>query len=131
MKRLSVSALLLALALSAFSPVAAAAAQPSETGTTFAQTTCEAGSDRGGAAALAALVAAAVNVGGVNVCDVDVLNNSLNNLLQNADIHVLENILNNSPILNDLNISDITVDVDVLTGTTTISVLGAPVLVIQ
>ncbi|HEX4744867.1 MAG TPA: hypothetical protein VFW12_09400 [Candidatus Limnocylindria bacterium] len=131
MKRLSVSALLLALALSAFSPATAAAAQPSETGTSLAQTACEAGNARGGAAALAALVAAAVDVGGVNVCDVDVLNDSLNNLLQNADIHVLENILNNSPILNDLNISDITVDVDVLTGTTTISVLGAPVLVIQ
>ena len=58
-----------------------------------------------------------------------VLNNSLNNLLQNADIHVLENILNNSPILNDLNISDITVNV--LGGVTTISVLGVPVLVLQ
>ena len=131
MKRISVSGLLLALALSAFSPAAAAAAQPSDTATSFAQTTCEAGHARGGAAALASLIAAAVDVGGVNVCDVDVLNNSLNNLLQNADIHVLENILNNSPILNDLNISDITVDVDVLTGITTISVLGAPVLVIQ
>ena len=131
MKRISASALLLALALSAFTPAAAAAAQPGDTGASLAQTTCEAGNDRGGTAALAALIAAAVDVGGVNVCDVDVLNNSLNNLLQNADIHVLENILNNSPILNDLNISDITVDVDVLTGITTISVLGAPVLVIQ
>ena len=131
MKRVSVSALLLALALSAFGPATAAAAQPSESATSFAQTSCEAGNGRGGAAALAALVAAAVDAGGVNVCDVDVLNDSLNNLLQNADIHVLENILNNSPILNDLNISDITVDVDVLTGITTISVLGAPVLVIQ
>lgn len=61
---------------------------------------------RGGAAALVALVNANVlaNVG-VNACDIDVLNNSLNNLLRNADIHVLENILNNSPFLNDFVIS--------------------------
>lgn len=134
MKRITMPAVLLAMALSAFSPAAAAAAQPTDGAAVSAATgTCTAGNGRGGAAALATLVAAAVNdtVGGVNVCAVEVLNNSLNNLLQNADIHVLENILNNSPILNDLNISDITVDVDVLTGITTISVLGAPVLVIQ
>jgi len=130
MKRLSVPALLLAMALSAFAPATAAAAQPSESGTSVSQapTTCTAGNGRGGARALALLVAAAVEVRDVVVCDSDVLNNSLNNLLQNADIHVLENILNNSPILNDLNISDITVNV--LTGVTTISVLGGPVLVI-
>lgn len=131
MKRVLASAILLALALSALTPATAAAAQPGGTPAIVAQTACEAGNARGGAAALAALVAAAVDAGGVNVCDVSVLDGSLNNLLQNADIHVLENILNNSPILNDLNISDITVDVDVLTGITTISVLGAPVLVIQ
>ena len=130
MKRLSVPALLLAMALSAFAPATAAAAQPSESGTSVSQapTTCTAGNGRGGARALALLVAAAVDAGGIVLCDIDVLNNSLNNLLQNADFHVLENILNNSPILNDLNISDITVNV--LTGVTTISVLGGPVLVI-
>jgi hypothetical protein len=130
MKR-SVAGLLLATALSAFAPAAAAAAEVNTSPNVATATTCEAGGNRGGAAALAALISAAVAVGGVDavVCDVDVLNNSLNNLLQNADIHVLENILNNSPILNDLNISDITVNV--LGGVTTISVLGAPVLVIQ
>lgn len=128
-KRLS--GLLLAMALMAFAPATAAAAEVNMSPNIVTQTACEAGGNRGGAAGLAALVAAAVAVGGVNavICDVDVLNNSLNNLLQNADIHVLENILNNSPILNDLNISDITVNV--LGGVTTISVLGAPVLVIQ
>ena len=65
---------------------------------------CVADVDRGGAAALIALVQANV-LAGVNVCDINVLNNSLNNLLQNEDIHVLENILNNSPILNDFIIS--------------------------
>jgi hypothetical protein len=59
--------------------------------------------DRGGAAALVALVQANV-LAGVNVCDINVLNNSLNNLLRNADIHVLENILNNSPILSGFTI---------------------------
>lgn len=132
MKR-SAAGLLLAMALSGFAPAYAAAAQVN-TGSnviTANDTACTAGGNRGGAAALASLVGAAVAVGGVDaiVCDVDVLNNSVNNLLQNADIHVLENILNNSPILNDLNISDITVNV--LGGVTTISVLGAPVLVLQ
>ncbi|MEX2046494.1 MAG: hypothetical protein WEE03_04975 [Chloroflexota bacterium] len=124
---------LLALALMGLAPATAAAAEVNMGSNVVTQTACEAGGNRGGAAGLAALVAAAVAVGGIDavICDVDVLNNSLNNLLQNADIHVLENILNNSPILNNLNISDITVDVDVLTGTTTISVLGAPVLVLQ
>jgi hypothetical protein len=126
MKR-SAAGLILAMALSAFAPATAAAAEVDTSSKIVTQTACEAGNDRGGAAALAALVAAAVDVGGVVVCDVDVLNDSLNNLLQNADIHVIENILNNSPILNDLNISDITVNV--LTGVTTISVLGSPVLV--
>jgi hypothetical protein len=63
---------------------------------------------------------------GVTACDIDVnvLNNSLNNLLQNADIHVLENILNNSPILNDLTI---TVE-NVLNGVQ-INVLGGGVTI--
>ena len=79
--------------------------------------------NRGGAAALIALVEAQVNAG-VNVCevDVDILNNSLNNLLQNADIHVLENILNNSPILNDL-----TVTVEDVANGIQINVLGGGV----
>jgi hypothetical protein len=82
-----------------------------------AQTECNlpAAPQGGGAAALVSLVQAVVvaNVG-VAACDidVDVLNNSLNNLLQNADIHVLENILNNSPILSGF---DITVE-NVLNG---------------
>lgn len=117
MKR-SLSAIMLAMALSAFSPAAAAAAQPSDTGTALTATgNCKVG----GAALLVNVVA--------GLCNTEVLNGSLNNLLQNADIHVLENILNNSPILNDLNISDITVNV--LGGITTISVLGAPVLAFQ
>jgi hypothetical protein len=52
----------------------------------------------GGAAALAALVAAAIEANvGAGVCNISVelLNNSLNNLLQNADIDVLNNALNN------------------------------------
>ena len=57
--------------------------------------------DRGGAAGLVAAVVQA------NVCDVHILNNSLNNLLRNADIDV--NVLNNSPV--------------------TISVLGGPTII--
>ena len=132
MKR-SAAGLLLAMALSAFTPAFAAAAEVN-TGSnviTANDTVCTAGNNRGGAAALTSLVAAAVAVGGVDVivCDVDVLNNSLNNLLQNADIHVLENILNNSPILSGITIQDITVNA--LTGVTTISVLGGPVIAFQ
>jgi hypothetical protein len=121
---------LLALALMGLAPATAAAAEVNMGSNVAMQVDCETGNNRGGAAALAALVAAAVDVGGVSVCNVEVLNNSLNNLLQNADIHVLENILNNSPILND-SLNDLTVDVDVLTGITTISVLGAPILILQ
>lgn len=80
--------------------------------------------NRGGAAALVALVQANVQAGvGVNVCDVQILNNSLNNLLQNADIHVLENILNNSPILND-SLNNWDIQVVALNGTG-INILGA------
>jgi nitrogen fixation/metabolism regulation signal transduction histidine kinase len=60
----------------------------------------------------------------VIACDVNVLNNSLNNLLQNADIHVLENILNNSPILSDITIQDI----QVLEDGIQISVLDGPII---
>jgi hypothetical protein len=71
-----------------------------------AQTECNlpAAPQGGGAAALVSLVQAVVNANvGVAACDVDVdvLNNSLNNLLQNADIRALNNILNNSPILSN------------------------------
>ena len=62
---------------------------------------------RGGAAGLAALVAAAVNAQvGAGVCNVsvDLLNNSINNLLRNADIDVLNNSLNNLSALNNLNL---------------------------
>ncbi len=115
MKRSFVPALALALTLAA-APAGAAAAQPSDPGTNLvAPSTCTAGTGRGGAAALAALVAAAVNVGNVSAC---VLNDSLNNLLQNADIHVLENILNNSPILSGftIDLENVLNDNNVLTG---------------
>ena len=118
-KRISVPAVLLAMALSAFSPAAAAAVQPSDAGTTIAaRDNCNVG----GAAALVNVVA--------GLCDVVEVNDSLNNLLQNADIHVLENILNNSPILNDLSIT--VTDIDVLTGGIQIAVLGgtSPVIFI-
>ena len=127
-----ISGLVLALGMMAFAPSAAAAAEVNMGSVAVTQTACDAAGNRGGAAALAALVAAAVAADvDVLACDISVLNNSLNNLLQNADIHVLENILNNSPILNDLNISDITVDVDALTGGTVINVLGGPVITLN
>ena len=98
---------------------------------TAAQTSCGVTQQgRGGAAAFASLISAAVNATvpvGVNACDIDinVLNNSLNNLLQNADIHVLENILNNSPILSgfDITVTDVLngVQVNVLSGGVQIS----------
>ncbi len=78
----------------------------------------------GGAAGLAALITAAVQANvpiAVNACDIDVnlLNNSLNNLLQNADIDVLNNALNNLLRNSDI-IDDVTVEI--LTGITTIDV---------
>jgi len=88
-----------------------------------AATNCDV-DNRGGAAALVALVNA--NVGaGVNACqiEVDILNNSLNNLLRNARIHVLENILNNSPILND-SLNDLTINVENVANGIQITVLG-------
>lgn len=130
MKRSFVPALLLALILAA-APTGAAAAQPTEPGRgPVAPAECDAGTGRGGAAALAALVAAAVNVGNVSAC---VLNDSLNYLLQNADIDVLNNILNNSPILNDLTVTitgvsvldNNTVTVSLLSGGVTIPVVIA------
>jgi hypothetical protein len=116
----------LAIAIGTFALPASSAAAAE---TTFApspttHTTCDATSSRGGAAGLVAAVVQAA----VNACDVRVLDDSVNNLLQNADIHVLENILNNSPILSGITVQDI--NVDVLTGTTTITLLGGDVLVL-
>ena len=126
-----ISGLILALGMMAFAPATAAAAEVNMGSNTATVAECDQSGGRGGAAALAALVAAAIAVDDVMVCNVEVLNNSVNNLLQNADIHAIENILNNSPILND-SLNDLTVDVDVLTGITTISVLGGgPLLIIQ
>jgi hypothetical protein len=84
-----------------------------------AQTTCNlpAAPQRGGAAGLVALVQAVVNANvGVAACDIDVniLNRSLNNLLRDANIRALNNILNNSPILSNDAI-DVTVT-EVLNG---------------
>jgi len=119
MKRLSVPAILLAMALSAFSPAAAAAAQPGDPGTTLAAT----GNCRVGGAALLVNVVA-------GLCNTEVLNDSLNNLLRNADIDVLNNILNNSPILNDLDLDITITDVDVLAGGINITLLGGTVITI-
>ncbi len=115
------AAFVLALMIGAFALPAttAAAAEPSVAPSAISQTTCDATSRRGGAAGLVAAVVQAA----VNACDVRILNHSVNNLLRNADIHVLENILNNSPVLSGFTIQDI--NVNVLTGTTTITVLGA------
>jgi 1-aminocyclopropane-1-carboxylate deaminase/D-cysteine desulfhydrase-like pyridoxal-dependent ACC family enzyme len=123
-KRLS--GLLLAIGIMALAPATAAAAEVNMGSNVRMQdTVCEAAGNRGGAAALAALVAAAVAADvDVIACDVNVLNNSLNNLLQNADIHVLENILNNSPILSDITIQDI----QVLEDGIQIAVLGGPII---
>ncbi len=58
--------------------------------------TCNLEVQGGGAQALAALIAAAVeaNVGVCNI-SVEALNNSLNNILRNANIEILNNSLNN------------------------------------
>jgi hypothetical protein len=121
-----ISGLLLAIGIMAFAPATAAAAEVNMGSNVRMQdTVCEAAGNRGGAAALAALVAAAVAADvDVIACDVNVLNDSLNNLLQNADIHVLENILNNSPILSDITIQDI----QILEDGIQISVLGGPII---
>ena len=52
-----------------------------------------------------------------------IANGSLNNLLQNADIHAIENILNNS-----LNNNDVLNDLTVVVSGTTISVLSGTVV---
>ena len=98
-------------------------------------TTCtvENTGNRGGAAALASLISAAVNAGvqlGVNACDIDVevLNNSLNNLLRNANIEVLNNSLNNLLRNSDI-IDDVTVNV--LSGTIDVTLVGGDVFFIN
>ena len=69
---------------------------------------------RGGAAGLVAAVVQA------SVGDVTILNNSLNNLLRNADIDVLNNVLNNSVNQNDV-LSNIDIEIeDVLQDNTVI-----------
>ena len=76
----------------------------------------------GGAAALASLISAAVAADvAVPICNVSVelLNNSLNNLLQNADIDVLNNSLNN--LLRNADI-----DVTVVDGDIIVDVLSGP-----
>ena len=66
--------------------------------------------------------AVATDVADVNVNDS--LNNLLQNALQNADIAVLNNVLQNV----DITITDI--DVNVLTGVTTVTLLGGTVVTI-
>src|SRR5688572_29669156 len=67
----------------------------------------------------AGLVAAVVQVA-VETEDINIANNSLNNLLRNADIDVLNNVLNNSVNQNEiLSNIDITI-VDVLNDNTVI-----------
>jgi len=121
----TIATMLIALSMLAL-PAAPAAAATAATsiGPATAQTTCDATSKEGGAAGLMAAVVQAA----VNVCDVRILNNSVNNLLQNADINVLQDILNNSPILSNNNITIQDINVDVLTGTTTITLLGGTVI---
>lgn len=71
---------------------------------------------RGGAAGL---VAAVVQVA-VTLDDVNIANRSLNNLLRNADIDVLNNILNNSVNQNDI-LSNIYIEIeDVLNDNTVV-----------
>ncbi|MCA1572012.1 MAG: hypothetical protein LC798_17210 [Chloroflexi bacterium] len=106
-----------ALSIAALGPAAAA--------------TCTTTSSGGGAAALIALVNANVSGVGINACEIDVnvLNNSLNNLLRNADIDVLSNILNNSPILND-SLNDLTITVTNVANGIQINVLGGGITIV-
>jgi hypothetical protein len=67
----------------------------------------------------AGLVAAVVQVA-VETDDINIANNSLNNLLRNADIDVLNNVLNNSVNRNEI-LSNIDIEiVDVLNDNTVI-----------
>ena len=117
------AAFVLALMIGAFAlPATTAAAAEPTVAPSAISTTCDATSTRGGAAGLVAAVVQAA----VTACDVRVLNDSVNNLLQNANINALNNILNNSPILSGITVQDITVNA--LTGTTTITLLGGTVL---
>jgi hypothetical protein len=94
-----------ALSIAAVTPVAA-------------QTECDI--DRSGAGGLVAAFVALQACGN----DVDILNNSLNNLLRNADIRALNNILNN----NDVEIT--ITDVDILSPTQVqVNVLGGGVII--
>jgi len=84
-----------------------------------------------GLPALAGLIAANVEANvGVGICevniDVDALNNSLNNLLQNANINVLNNALNN--LLQNADI-DVNVVRDSLNNVTVTVLGGGPIIV--
>ena len=127
MFRRTAATLLFATAIAgSAAPMTAAAAEPAVNGGPQTQT-CAATGGRGGAAGLVAAVVQAA----VNACDVNILDNSVNNLLQNADIHALENILNNSPILSSNNITVQNIDVNALTGVTTVTLLGGQVLTLR
>ena len=83
---------------------------------------------RGGTAAVAALIAAAVEAAvaaGVNACDINIANDSLNNLLRNADIlnNSLNNLLRNADIIDD-------VTVNVLSGTIDVTLVDDSVITI-
>lgn len=93
-----------------------------------AQDTCDIDQviERQGLPGVAGLITAVVQANvGVEIChvDVDVLNNSLNNLLRNANIEVLNNALNNL-----LQGADINVEV-IDDSPITVSVLGGPVII--
>lgn len=79
-------------------------------------------SNRGGAAALAGLIAVAANIqanviAGVCDIDVDILNNSLNNLNIQVLNNALNNLLRNSDIIDDVNVlNDSQIQVNLLSG---------------
>ena len=90
-----------------------------------AQTSCvpdATPSNRGGAAALASLISVAANVqanviAGVCDIDVDLLNNSLNNLNIEVLNDSLNNLLRNSDIIDDVNVlNDSQIQVSLLSG---------------
>lgn len=85
---------------------------------------------RGGNAALAALIAAVVDVeANVGICEVNVLNNSLNNLLRKANIEVLNNSLNN--LLRDSNIEIVSIERSLNNNVVTVDVLSGPDIILN
>jgi hypothetical protein len=85
-------------------------------------TVCEI--ERGGAAGLVAAVVQA------NACDIQILNDSLNNLLQNADIRVLNNILNNNDVDVDLQIAEDGIFI-LNDSVVSVTLLGGTVIIFQ